>query len=220
MTVPAAEPRGAEGRLVVIAGASNESGIAVATALRDAGAHVVAVGSSASHLEAVPAAARYACDLRDTAATEALAARIRDEHGPADGLIHLVGGWRPGQANEDWDWLEAQVLTTLRNTSRAFRDDLVASPAGRLAIVSAASVEKPAWSNANYVTIKAAAEAWVAAIASGWAKGGTAAAVTFVVNALGDGEGQTSPATLGTHVAALWDGPATRLNGDRIRLHR
>lgn len=214
------EPHGAAGRLIVIAGASSASGIAVATALRDAGAHVVAVGSSASRLEAVPAVARYACDLTDAAATTTLATRIHEEHGPVDGLVHLVGGWRSGQSDEDWDWLEAHVLTTLRNTTRAFRDDLAASAAGRLAIVSSASVDKPTWSNANYATIKAAAEAWVAAVASGWAKGGTAAAVTFVVDALGDGAGQTSPATLGTHAAALWDGPAARLNGERIRLHR
>ena len=114
--------------------------------------------------------------------------------------------------------MSTRILTTLRNTTVAFRDDLTASPAGRLAIVSSSAVDHPTWSNANYATAKAGAEAWVASVASGWAKAGTAAAVTFVVRALGDGDGYTPVSMLATRLTKLWDAPVAELNGSRIRL--
>lgn len=203
-------------RLIVIAGASSDSGRATARALADEGHRVVAVGSNAARLDAVTATARYECDLADAASVADLAARIHVEHGPVDGLAHLVGGWRAGQSDEDFAWLERRILTTLRNTTRAFRDDLSASSAGRLVIVSSTAVDRPTWGNANYVTVKAAAESWVATLASGWAKAGTAAAVTFVVKSLG--AGGTPVSELAKRVVALWDAPANELNGSRISL--
>ena len=200
-------------RIVVIAGASGESGRAVASALTGAGATVVAVGSSLGRLADVAASARFECDLAQPSAVDAVASRIRDEVGAVDGLIHLVGGWRSGQSDEGFEWLERRILTTLRNTTRAFEAELAASPSGRLGIVSSTSVDRPAWSNANYVTLKAASETWVGAIASRWAKGGTAAAVTFAVRSLGDGG--TPVEVLAEHCAELWDAPASELNGSR-----
>lgn len=205
-------------RVVLVAGASGESGRSVARALTDAGARVVAVGSNLDRLADVAAHARFECDLADPLAVDALAARVRDEVAPIDGLIHLVGGWRGGQGDDDFVWLEERVLTTLRNTSRSFLDQLTASDAGRLMIVSSASVDRPTWSNANYATLKAAAETWVAAVASGWRKAGTGAAVSFVVNALGDGEGKTPTRVLGERAVGLWDAAAFDLNGSRISL--
>jgi len=209
----------ASGRTVVIAGASSASGKATAAALTAAGARVVVVGSSLERLMDDAAAARYECDLADPAATLALADRIRGEVGPVDGLVHLVGGWRDGHDDDSWDWLSTRILTTLRNTTTAFRDDLTASPAGRLAIVSSTAVDRPTWSNANYATAKAGAEAWVGAVASGWSKAGTAAAVTYVVRALGDGDGFTPVSVLATRITHLWDTPVAELNGARIRLN-
>jgi 3-oxoacyl-[acyl-carrier protein] reductase len=221
------------GRVVVIAGASSAAGHAAAAALTARGERVVAVGSNADRLVDVDAAARFVCDLTRADEVHDLAARMRSEVGAADAVIHLVGGWKSGQDDESWQWLERQLVTTLRNTTLAFRDDLVASEAGRLAIVSATAAASPTWSNANYATAKAAAEAWVSAVGSGWAKAGTAAAVTFVVRSLsagGDpgggsggnggnsGNGATPVGVLGDAIAALWDAPASELNRARIDL--
>lgn len=203
-------------RVVVVAGASSDTGKAIAAALAESGSTVVAVGSNAGRLADVDAHVRMECDLADPAAVQGLAERVRAEFGAIDGLIHLPGGWRGGQSDEDFDWIERRTLTTLRNTSRAFHDDLSASDAGRLAIISSSVVDKPTWSSANYATVKSAAEAWVAAVASGWRKAGTAAAVRFVVASIGpDG---TPEATIADHVVRLWDRPASELNGIRIRL--
>ena len=178
------------GRTVLIAGATSTAGLAVASSLADAGARVVAVGSNLARLQSVlavaPEAALYECDLTDFAAVTALAGAI----GPIDGLIHLVGGWRgggglAGQTDEDWEFLHSHVVTTLRNTTRAFNADLLAASAGRLAIVSSVSVDRPTAGGANYAAAKSAAETWVRAVGAGFAKAGdTAAAVIFVVRSL------------------------------------
>jgi len=214
-----AGPAGAASRSVLIAGASSAAGRTVAAALSAAGAHVIAVGSNADRLAPVPAADRYECDLADLAAVQRLAERVHADHGPIDGLLHLVGGWRgggglTGQTDEDWDFLHTHVLTTLRNTTRVFNADLVASPAGRLAIVSSTAVGAPYPGGANYASVKAAAETWVRAIARGFEKSGdTAAAVTFVVDSLAGLEGE-----LARRVVDLWTEPATSINAARVVL--
>jgi len=211
---------GATGMTVLIAGATSAAGVAVAAALAAAGARVLAVGSDAGRLERVlavaPEASVYVCDLTDPGAVTALATTVHAEHGPIDGLIHLVGGWRGGgglhgQTDEDWEFLHARVITTLRNTTRAFNDDLLASLSGRLAIVSSVSVDAPTPGGANYAAAKAAAETWVRAVGHGFAKSGdTAAAVVFAVRSLDGLESR-----LAAETAALWGAPAESLNNVR-----
>ncbi len=224
------EPRAA-GRTVLIAGATSAAGHACAAALRGAGARVIAVGSNAERLAelaaSVPGIITRVCDLGDFAAVTALAEEVRGQaaahgHGGIDGLVHLVGGWRgggglAGQSDEDWRVLES-AFATLRNTTRAFNDDLLASDAGRLAIVSSVSVAHPLAGGANYAAAKAAADAWTRAVAQGFAKATapeppTAAAVVFVVKSLAGLEG-----ALAEQVVGLWSTPASALNGQRITL--
>ena len=200
-----------DGKTVLIAGASSESGFAVASALVAAGAHVVAVGSRREGLDAlvarVPAVDARVCDLSDAASV-----------GPIDGLIHLVGGWRgggglAGQSDADWDVL-ASGFATLRITSRQFYDDLLVSTAGRLAIVSSTAVERPLAGGANYAAAKAAAESWTRSIAQGFRKAQAPAAATiFVVTTLAGLE----PA-LGAQVVGLWASDPVSINGVRIPL--
>jgi len=205
-------------RLILVAGASSDSGRAVSTRLTADGARVIAVGSDLRRLAETPALARYECDLSSPTGVDTLVRRIRDEHGPIDGLVHLVGGWRAGRADDDWAWLESRIVETFRNTSRAFFDDLKASAAGRLVMVSSTAVDTPTWSNANYGAAKAAAEAWARSAASGFAKGGTAASVILAVQSLGDSDGATSVSALADRIATLWDEPAAELNGARLTL--
>jgi 3-oxoacyl-[acyl-carrier protein] reductase len=224
---------------IVVAGGSSAAGIAVASALVTAGFKVITVGSDAGRIGAAAArtggAVPLVCDLADPAAVTALADTVRTEHGPACGLIHLVGGWRGGkdlaaQSDADWDFLHRSVLTTLRNTSRAFHSDIAASPTGRLAIVSSTAVTAPTPGNANYVAVKAAAEAWVQAVAAGLNPETGPAAVVLVVKALVDSAmraasperkfpGFTDVAALGQTVVGLFSTPAGQLNGARIVLN-
>ncbi len=209
------------GRTVLVAGATSTSGEAVSRALVAAGAAVVAVGARADGLEAlrtaVPQVTTRRCDLADRSAADGLVASLQADGTHVDGLVHLVGGWRggggvAGQSDEDWDFLE-RGFRTLRNTTRALYDDLVASPAGRLAIVSSTSVESPTAGGANYAAAKAAADAWTRAVAQGFRKNApdTAAATVFVVRSLAGLEGR-----LADEVVGLWDAPAAVVNGARI----
>ncbi|WEO77173.1 SDR family NAD(P)-dependent oxidoreductase [Cryobacterium sp. SO2] len=220
MPEPVAAAPGVAGHTVLIAGATSPAGVAVAAALAGAGARVLAVGSNPEHLRRVlqvaPDASVYVCDLADFAQVTALAAAVHAEHGPIDGLVHLVGGWRgggglDGQTDEDWAFLHKRVIGTLRNTTRAFNADLLASLNGRLAIVSSVSVDAPTPGGANYASAKAAAETWTRAVGHGFAKAGdTAAAVIFAVRALDGLEPR-----LAAEVVALWDSPAPELNRTR-----
>ena len=235
-TAGAAEASALTGLTVLVAGASSASGTAVCAALAAAGARVVAVGSSAGRLaealENVSGVELRTCDLSRQGDVDALASDLQDEGG-IDGLIHLVGGWRGGgtltdQSEADWDFLQQNILTTLRNVSRSFIGQLTASPHGRLAIVSSTAVESPTSGNAGYAAAKAAAEAWVQAIASDL--GGTgAAAVIFVVKALVDDAmraaaperrfpGYTDVSELAAAAVRLFTTDAAQINGKRINL--
>lgn len=213
-------------RVVLIAGATSASGHAVARALVGAGARVVAVGRDPAKLAGLAAlgATVEACDLTDEAAVVDLARRVRAGPGRADGLVHLVGGWRAGgglagQTEADFRFLE-RSLTALRHVSRAFDDDLRASDAARTAMVSSTAVARPLAGAANYTAIKAAGEAWMHAVAQGLTKAARdagqplrAAAVIFRVGAL---EGREE--SLADACVRLWEEEADDLNGRTIEL--
>ena len=210
------------GRTVLIAGATSASGHAVARALLDGGARVVAVGSDQSRIDAMEAEFHglvgERADLTDDDEVLELAMRVHARVGQLDGVIHLVGGWRGGggilgQTDEDYRVLE-RSFTALRLVSRAFWTDLVASPAGRTAIVSSTTVAAPTAGGANYAAVKAASESWMRSLAQGFRKADVpAAAVTFRVTALAGLEDR-----LAASVVELWSADAAGLNGSVIEL--
>ena len=178
---------------------------------------MVSVGSDSGRLatlaQALPGIRPEQADLTDEKAVADLAERVHSEIGPIDGVIHLVGGWRgggglAGQTDADYQVLE-RSFTALRHVSRAFDDDLRASPAGRLVIVSSTSVDAPRPGGANYASVKAASEAWTRAIARGFSSAGTdAAASIYRVTSLAGLE-----TALASSVAELWSRPAAEING-------
>ncbi|CAI3796586.1 SDR family oxidoreductase [Pseudarthrobacter sp. MM222] len=241
---------------VVVTGGSGPSGIAAARALHDAGHTVFTVGSDGPRIEAAAAEAGsgvtpLVCDLASMAEVRSLHAAITARAGKVDGVIHLVGGWRGAkgiadQSDEDWDFLERSAITTVRNVTRVFYEDLTASGTGRFALVSSTAVGSPTAAAASYVAVKAAAEAWTLAVADGFrrdqsatgaigATGGPeeqrSAAVIFVVKALVDAgmrakspersfPGFTDVDELAAAAVGLFATPAAELNGRRLLLSR
>jgi len=177
---------------VVVTGGSGPSGVAAARALHNAGHTVFTVGSDGHRIEAAAAEAGsgvtpLVCDLADLAAVRSLHATVHSMLAgtgrTVDGVIHLVGGWRGAkgitdQSDEDWDFLERGAITTVRNVTRVFYDDLAASDTGRFAMVSSTAVSKPTAGGASYVAAKAAAEAWTLAVADGFRRAQSGAADT------------------------------------------
>lgn len=212
------------GKVVVIAGATSAAGFAASRVLADAGARVVAVGRDAEKLRALPDVRTEVCNLADERSVAGLAERVHRADGPIDGVLHLVGGWRgggglAGQSDADFRFLESS-LTALRHVSRAFDADLRASEEGRLAVVSSTSVARPLAGGANYAAVKAATEAWVRAVAQGFAKDArdagrplSAAAVVFRVKSL-----QGLEATLAQAFVDLWMTPAAQTNDAIVEL--
>jgi 3-oxoacyl-[acyl-carrier protein] reductase len=214
------------GKTVLIAGATSASGRAVARALLEAGATVVAVGSDQGRIDAMeadlPGLIGECADLTDNDDVLELAMRVHARVGDVDGIVHLVGGWRggggiPGQADEDYRVVE-HSFTALRHVSRAFWDDLIASPGGRIAMVSSTTVASPTAGGANYTAVKAASESWVQSLAQGFARTGraarpNAAAAIFRVTSLAGLEDR-----LAASVVDLWRADAAELNGSVIEL--
>lgn len=229
-------PGASDARTAVVAGATAASGIALVRRLVSDGLTVVAVGSDPARLEAAFAGLdgvdRQVCDLTDETAVGRLAERVLADHGGADALFHLVGGWRGGrgittQTTADLEALHRSVFVTLFNTSRAFYDQL-AEHSGRLAAVTATAVTAPTAANASYAAVKASVDAWLQAVAQGFAKDGTdAAATAVVVKALVDDAmrqqqpertfpGFTHVDDLARILASLPASPAAEVNGARL----
>ncbi|MFJ4222858.1 SDR family NAD(P)-dependent oxidoreductase [Microbacterium sp. NPDC089695] len=208
-----------EHRTIVLAGATSASGLAVASALIEAGARVVATGRSADRLAPLRelGAEIEVADATSLSSMSDLAARL----GAVDAVVPLVGGWRgggglAGQSDDDFAAL-LPALEAVRATSRAFDALLRAADAGRFAIVSSTAVARPLAGGANYAAVKMASEAWARAVAQGFAKAARdageplrAASVVFRAKAL-------DPSSLAPRIAALWDEDAADLN-DQVRL--
>ncbi|WP_447648025.1 SDR family NAD(P)-dependent oxidoreductase [Microbacterium forte] len=204
-------------RTILLAGATSPSGLALARALVDAGARVVATGRSSERLHALDAlgAQVEVADATSLASMTELASRLQ----AIDAVIPLVGGWRgggglAGQTDDDLHAL-MPAFDAVRATSRAFDSLLRTSDAGRFAIVSSTAVGRPLAGGANYAAVKAASEAWTRAVAQGFAKAARdaveplrAASVVFRAKAL-------DPDSLAPQVLTLWDADAADLN-DRI----
>jgi NAD(P)-dependent dehydrogenase (short-subunit alcohol dehydrogenase family) len=119
--------------------------------------------------------------------------RFRDDvlarHGRIDAVVHLVGGWQGSKsvdlgALDAWDSIAPGVFVTVRTTTVAFREALIAS-GGCYIIVSSTSASKPTAGNVAYATAKAAAETWVGGLATSF-KDSAARAVIVAVKALVD----------------------------------
>lgn len=232
------------GRVLAVAGAAGGLGPSVVRRLLDAGAAVAATDVSQDRLDSLggdlgaPAEAfdARAVDLLDESAARNWAGALGERFGRVDGLVHLVGGWRGGEpladaSLDDYAWLHDLLVRTVQHATRAFRDPLASSNAGRFVLVSSAQAQAPSGTNAAYAAAKAAAEAWTLALADDFREAGASAtANVVVVNAIVTPQMRvdnpdkayrtfTSTEDIAEAIAWVCSDAAAKMNGKRLPLH-
>jgi NAD(P)-dependent dehydrogenase (short-subunit alcohol dehydrogenase family) len=179
-----------DGRVIAVAGGAGNLGPTVVRRLAEEGSRVCVCGRDREGLDALASGLSKpietdVVDLLDAAATKGWAADLAARHdGGADGLIHLVGGWRGGtpleeSPLEDWDFLSALLVRTVQHATQALAPQLIASGRGRFVLVSAGQAQAPTHPNASYAAAKAASETWTLALADRFR--GTGATANIVV---------------------------------------
>ena len=237
----AISPHALDGRVLAIAGVGGGLGPLVAAELAAAGATVAGTDRSQETLDAIGAELGVGeerwdgrvVDLLDEEAARGWCEGLVERFGRVDGLVHLVGGWRGGQPlheapAEDWEFLHGLLVRTVQHTTRAFHDQIAASPHGRFVLVSAKQAQEPSNGNAAYAAAKAAAEAWTLAFADGFEPGGATANIVVVDAILtprmreedpdGDFPTFTPAEDLAAAIAFLCSDAAARMNGQRLPL--
>jgi len=228
-------------RVIAIAGVGGGLGPLVARALADAGATVAGTDRSQETLDSLAGdlglpPERWdgrTVDLLDEDAARAWRDALVERFGRVDGLVHLVGGWRGGEPLheaplEDWALLHDLLVRTAQHTTRAFHDQIAASPHGRFVLVSAKQAQAPTNTNAAYAAAKAAAEAWTLAFADGFEPGGATANIVVVDAILTPRMREENPdedyptftpaEDIAAAIAFLCSDAAKKMNGQRLPL--
>jgi NAD(P)-dependent dehydrogenase (short-subunit alcohol dehydrogenase family) len=230
-----------DNRVIAIAGVGGGLGPLVAQEFAEAGAIVAGTDRSQETLDSIAADLGLPperwdgrmVDLLDEDAARAWCAALVERFGRVDGLVHLVGGWRGGQPLQeaplsDWELLHDLLVRTVQHTTRAFHDQLAASPHGRFVLVSSKQAQAPTATNAAYAGAKAAAEAWTLALADGF-EGSAATANIIVVDAIltprmreeepdRDFPTFTPAEDIAAAIAFLCSDAAKKMNGQRLLL--
>ncbi len=177
-----------DGRRAFVTGGSRGLGLAMATALAEAGADLVLAGRDAASLEHAAgvirglgrACATLQADLADPAACEAAATRVVAEHGPIDILVNNIGGRRdPAPVTEmplaRWqELIDLNLTSTFLCTRIIGRDMLARGGGGRVINISSinAMVAGRDIGGRHYETAKAAVLQFTRATAADWAASG------------------------------------------------
>ncbi|HEY4854630.1 MAG TPA: oxidoreductase [Streptosporangiaceae bacterium] len=151
------------GKVAVVTGAGKGIGLAVARALADEGAHVVAGSRTIDSLDGIKSVTPVAVDLATPDGPAHLIRRAIEEHGRVDVLVNNVGAVRMrldgffGTSDEDFAWAMQMNFFIALRASRAALAAMVEQGTG--AIVNVASVNaffQPDAGTIDYGAAKAA----------------------------------------------------------------
>ena len=156
-------------QVVVVTGAAQGLGLAVARKFADAGAVVFMTDIQAEKLGAAAAALSkgggrvhaVAVDGADPDSLRGLRATIERVAGDRlDALINNAGGWRYGTAKEittsDWSWTFRVNVDTVFFTTQALMDLMIARRYGRIVNVASSDAYRPKVKLPHYAAAKAA----------------------------------------------------------------
>ena len=204
-------------KVAVVTGASKGIGLAVARALADEGAHVVAGARSIDSLDGIDRVSAVALDLADPDGPARLIERALAEHGRVDVLVNNVGAVRLrmdgflGTSDHEFEWaMQMNFFAALRATRAALGPML---EQGSGAMVNTASVNaffQPDAGTIDYGAAKAALVNLSKSLAQEFGPSG------IRVNCVSPGPVATD-LWLGDHGVAATVAEATGVDADKAR---
>jgi NAD(P)-dependent dehydrogenase (short-subunit alcohol dehydrogenase family) len=233
MTSPSTSLHSAQGKVIVIAGATGALGNKTAHAFATRGHSLVLLARDQDELDALtrelnlPTERLLASivDLRDGEVVRATAEAVAAKFGGAHVLIHLVGGWVGGKTliegnSEDLDFMLGQHAWTTFHLFQAFAPQLVKNGWGRVMIVSASTVPNPPGKTGIYTAAKAAQENLILTLAAELKENGVTANIIQVraIDVQNTGKG-TTPDEIVAAMLYLFSDEAAKVNGARIPLY-
>lgn len=223
----------AQGRVIVITGATGALGNKSAQAFAADGHSLILLDNDQKKLDALvrdlnfPANRLYSSvvDLRDGNAVRATAEAVAAQFGGVHALIHLVGGWIGGKTlietqAEDLDFMLGQHVWTTFHLFQSFAPQLVKNGWGRVIIVSASTVPTPPGKTGTYTAAKAAQENMILTLAAELKENGVTANIIQVraIDVENKGTG-TTPEIIVAAMLYLFSEGASKINGARIPLY-
>ncbi|ASS75857.1 2,3-dihydro-2,3-dihydroxybenzoate dehydrogenase [Tumebacillus algifaecis] len=157
-----------KGRVVLVTGAAQGIGAAVARAFVEAGEFVVAVDKNSAGLDQIMAelnlegkrAAAFPLDVSDKVAVEAVVEQIERDLGPIEILVNVAGLLRMGPIDmlrdEDWEETFAVNVSGVFYVSRSVIRRMVPRQSGSIVTVGSNAASVPRMHMAAYASSKAA----------------------------------------------------------------
>ncbi|AOX65859.1 dehydrogenase [Curtobacterium sp. BH-2-1-1] len=167
---------GLDGRTALVTGGSSGIGRAIATALADAGAHVLVAARTAATIDATVAAIRQASGSADgivaDLSTRAGAHALADTAGDVDVLVNSAGiNLRPAMADLDEDTWDATMAVNLDAPfvlGQRLAPGMAARGYGRIIGISSQQAHRPFAASGAYGVSKAGLEALARSQAEAW----------------------------------------------------
>lgn len=233
MNNPSPPLHSAQGRVVVITGATGALGSKTAQAFGARGHSLVLLDRNQDRLDVLsrdlnlPDERLFASvvDLRDGDAVRSTAEAVSVKFGGVHALIHLVGGWAGGKtliefSADDLELMLGQHVWTTFHLFQAFAPQLSKNGWGRVIIVSASTVPNPPGKTAIYTAAKAAQENLVLNLSAELKEDGVTANIIQVraIDVQNKGTG-TTPDEIVAAMMYLFSEEASKVNGARIPLY-
>jgi NAD(P)-dependent dehydrogenase (short-subunit alcohol dehydrogenase family) len=233
MTNPLASLHSAQGKTVVITGATGALGNKTAHAFGARGHSLILLDHNQDKLDALrgdlglPDERLLASiiDLRDGEVVRATAEAAAAKFGGVHALIHLIGGWVGGKTllegdAQDLDFMLSQHIWTTFHLFQAFVPQMVRNGWGRVMVVSASTVPHPPGKTGIYTAAKAAQENLVLTLAAELKEQGVTANIIQVraIDVGNTGKG-TTPDEIVAAMSYLFSEEASKVNGARIPVY-
>jgi len=160
------------GRRILVTGGATGIGAAAVQVLSEAGAAVVATYHQTTPAERAGVSWEQ-CDVRDSAAVDAMVTRAAATLGGLDVLLHAAGLWQPGVpgqiTGEDIDFLVDTNLKATIFTNQAAYAVMRRDGGGRIINFGSGEAVMGSPISAVYAATKGAVSAWTRSIARAWA---------------------------------------------------